>query len=449
MDRRWLDEAARRLDATRDLYPYTKDAQARGPQIATLQSPNPAAATVSRQPQTTGGTGGPFIRLSRKAKIQGFASSGNAFGSAPITQSLKPVGGYLRGLILFVQATGGTSTTTVTISMAQDAPWNAISNIRFNDPSGQPILTLDGFGLYLLNCYSGMNPGELSFQSPVNAPSFATVTTTSSTGAGNFSFKLWLPLELDSAGYCCLPGLNASAQPTLVITPNTSGSVYTAATNVTMPTLTFTVTQSFWTLPVAAPNITPPGLGSSSQWNQTQGQQTFGSGAFARSAVPATGAWWHTAIFVLRDSSASSVRVNNWPTTDLTFYVDGVPLELERYDERIDFIFQNFGIPLNAQSGSFPSFTQAAANATATNNWQTIPQPQTVGVNVYTFRDSVRHAVGQDDTHDLLLPTTPATLAEIAGTAGTGGTAPYQLTNYVGQLYPDNPTNIPYTHLAV
>jgi hypothetical protein len=333
--------------------------------------------------------------------------------------------------------------------MAQDAPWNVLQQVRFNDPSGQPILTLDGYGLYLLNVYSGQAPGELSFQSPALAPSFATVTTTSSTGAGNFSFKLWIPLELDSAAYCALPGLNASAQPTLVLTPNTSGNVYTAATNVTMPTLTFTVTQVFWTIPVAAPNVTPPGLGSSSQWTQTQGQQTFGSGAFARTAIPATGAWWHTAIFVWRDSSATSQRVNNWPVSDLTFYVDGVPLWIERYDERIDFIYQLFGVPLNAQSGSYPTYTQGAANATATNNWQTAPIPWTLGVSVYSWRDSVRWAIGKDDTHDVFLPTTPATLIEVAGTAGTGGTAPYQVTAYVGQLYPDNPANIPYTHLAV
>jgi hypothetical protein len=233
-----------------------------------------------------------------------------------------------------------------------------------------------------------------------------------------------------------------------VITPNTTGAVYAALTNLTVnPSLTFTVTQSFWTLPVAAPNLTPPGLGSSSQWTQTQGQQTAGASAFARIAVPATGAWWHTAIFVLRGSDASSTRQGNWPTADLTFYVDGVPLELERYDERVDFIFQNFGVPLNVQTGSFPTYTQAAANATAAFSGTTVPS--TVGVNVYTFRDSVRHAIGQDDTHDVLLPTTPATLVEIAGTFGSGGTAPFQLTAYVGQLYPDNPTNIPYTHLSV
>jgi hypothetical protein len=408
-----------------------------GPQIATLQTPNPAAATVSRGPQTTANTGGPFIRLARKAKIQGFSSAGNVFGGAPVTQSLKPVGGYLRGLIIFVQATGGNLSAA---TAAVDSPWSAIQNVRFNDPSGQPILTLDGFGLYLLNLYSGMAPGELSFQSPSTAPSFSAISATT----GAFQFKLWLPLEFDSAAYGCLPGLNASAQPTLVITPGSLASVLSATTGTTPPTLTFTITQSFWTLPVAAPNVTPPGLGSSSQWTQTQGQQTIGSGAFVRSAIPATGAWWHTAIFVLRDSSATSVRVNNWPTADLTFYVDGVPLELERYDERIDWTYQYFGVPLNAQGGAFPTFTQAAANAAGTASL-----PQTVGVNLYSFRDSVRRAVGQDDTHDVLLPTTPATLIEIAGTFGTGGTAPYQITAYVGQLYPDNPTNIPYTHLAM
>jgi hypothetical protein len=199
----------------------------------------------------------------------------------------------------------------------------------------------------------------------------------------------------------------------VVINFNASTVVYSTAPT-TMPTLTVTVNQRFWTIPIANTGATPPGLGSSFQWSQTQGQQNVPTGAFVRSTIPAVGQWWGTAIFVLRDST--NVRVAAFPSTDLAFNLDNFPLEFEQLSERQDLIYQMCGIALPT------------------------------GTIAYSFRDSVRRAIGQDDTHDILLPTTPASLVEISGTWGTIASSPAQLTAYIGQLYPSG--GIPYTHLA-
>lgn len=382
--------------------------------VASMQNPNPSIATVGRQPQTTaqqGAPSAPFVRLARKAQIQGFSVAGIVMSSPqPITQNLKPVGGYLSYLVMTVQASGGTSTAACTAGA--DAPFNVVQSFQFKDPSGQPFIQMDGYGLYLMNVYSGQ-VAEDGNQNPSALPSWSALQTASGSGCGNFTFRLIIPLEFDSAAYCCLPGLNASAQPQVVINFNTNAVVYGTSPS-TLPTLTVTVNQRFWTIPIANTGATPPGLGSSHQWTQTQGQQQVPTGAAVRVSIPAVGQWWSTAIFVLRDSN--NARVAAFPANDLAFNLDNFPLPFELLSERADLIYQMFGVQL-------PS-----------------------GVLVYSFRDSVRRVVGQDDTHDLLLPTTPASMVEISGTWGTITNSPAQLTAYVGQLYPAG--GIPYTHLA-
>lgn len=394
------------------------------PTVASLQAPNPAVSTVSRQPQTTASAQGPFVRIARKAKIQGFTVPGVAFGSGPITQTLKPVGGYLRRLVLTVQATGATSTAAVVA--AADAPWSCLQSILVKDPSGAPIYQSDGFGLMLQNVASGQ-VAELGKQDPTTVPSYSAIQLASGAGAGNFKIRYYIPFELDSAAYGCLPGLNASAQLTVVITPNASGAVYATAPG-TLPTLTITVNQEFWTLPVAAPDVTPPGLGSSSQVVQVQGQQGIPTGGFVRTAIPSTGGWWHTAVFVLRDNTGA--RIEAFPAADMAIMVDGVQLEIDPTDERQDELFHMLGVAFG---------NTVAYSATPVSLG---------GVRAYTWRDSVRKAIGMDDTHDVTLPTTPATLMELAGTWGTIANSPATVTAYVAQLYPDNPAGIPYTHLA-
>jgi len=378
--------------------------------VSTLQSANPSMGTVTRRPQTTAtpsqqSAGVPFARLSRKGQILGPSSAGNAFGSL-FTPIMKPVGGYLRGLDFRVTAvSGGASAATA----SADAPYNTIQNLYFRDPFGQPIIQADGYSLFLINLYGGQ-VGALGFgNNPASLPSFTSVSATT----GAFAMRLYVPLELDSSGYCSLPDMNAASQPQLQVQLNPSATVYTSITG-TAPTLTMAVDEPFWMAPVDNPAAAPADVGSSAQWSVSTAAQGVGSAQFQRIQLPRVGTYIHTLILVLRDSTGA--RVDAWPTSDLALWFDGVPIVFETSAERFDYMFTQFGVT------------------------------RPTGVLVYTFRDSIQSFVSNGDTYDLLAPTTPATLLEVSGTFGTISNAPAKIQAVTGELFPQG--GIPYTHLA-
>ncbi len=378
--------------------------------VATLQTANPSMGTVSRMPQTTGQPAAPgstpFTRVSRQGQILGTAQTGQAYGSL-WTPTLKPVGGYLRHLILTVTSVTGGALTGATVS--PDAPFNSIQNLFLRDPFGQPVIQASGYALNLINLYGGQH-GMLGFGNNISTlPSY--VTPAAATGA--FNFSLHLPLEMDSSGYCSLPSMNAASQPQLQIQWNPASTVFGAFTG-TAPTITSAVNEPFWMAPVDQPQIAPPDVGSSAQWSEARAAASIAASLFQRIQLPRVGTFIHTLITVLRDSTGA--RIEAYPVSDLTLWVDGVPILFETLAERTDKLYAQFGV-------SRPT-----------------------GVMVYTFRDSVQTAVSTADTYDLLLPTTPATLLEISGTWGTIANAPAILTAITGELYPVG--GIPYTHLA-
>ena len=379
--------------------------------VATLQTANPSMGTVSRMPQTTGqpaaNTGIPFSRVSRQGQILGPSQAGMTFGSL-WTPNLRPVGGYLRQVLLTITASGGAAGGTNAVGSA-DAPWNSVQNLFLRDPFGQPILQADGYSLYLINRFGGQY-GMLGFgNDAAQLPSFQSVQA-----SGNFSFMLRLPLELDSSGYCSLPSMNAASQPQLQLQFNPSGTVYTTPPAGTVPTLSAQADETYWMAPVDHPEIAPPDVGSSAQWSTARASASIGSASFQRIQLQRVGTMMHTLILVLRDSTGA--RIDAFPTADLSLWIDGVPILFETLQERTDKMFAQFG-------GVRPT-----------------------GVIVYTFRDSVQNAVSTADTYDLILPTTPATLLELAGTWGTIANAPAILTAVTGELYPVG--GIPYTHLG-
>lgn len=395
--------------------------------VQTLQVANPSQSTVSRMPQTTAqptspAGAAPFSRLSRQGQILGPSQAGNAYGSL-WTPTLKPVGGYLRFLSMTASMVGQTSTGASVLT--QDGPYDLIQNLFLRDPYGQPILQADGFSLNLIDFYGGQR-GMLGFGNDVgNKPSFVTPVLTS--GAQPFTFCIQLPLEMDSSGYCSLASMNAASQPQIQIQLNPVGSVYTTAPT-TPGTATLTLNENFWMAPVDNPQIAPPDVGSSAQWSVTRAQTLIASNAFQRIVLPRVGTFIHSLICMLRDSGTAPAnqRVEAYPSTDLSLWVDGVPITFEYLAERRDIMFQEFG------SYSFNPVTAAAGKAPA-------------GVVVWSFRESVQTAVSTADTYDLLLPTTPATLLEVAGTWGTF-TGQGQLYTCTGELFPVS--GIPYTHLA-
>jgi hypothetical protein len=372
--------------------------------------------TVSRIPQTTAqpttGAGVPFTRQSRDAQILGPSQSGQAMG-ALWTPILKPVGGYMSSVLIYLTASGSTLTGGV-LPGTNDAPWNGIQNLYFRDPFGQPIIQASGYSLYLIGLYSGQM-GMLGFgNQPTSLPSYNAITPAS----GNFGpVRFVLPLQLDSSAYCSLPSMNAASQPQLQVQFATLASIYqngTTPTTGTAPTLLSSADEPFWMAPVDNPQIAPPDIGSSCQWSEVRAAAGVSSGVFQRIQLPRVGTFIHTLILTLRDST--NTRIDAWPTGDLTLWLDGVPIMFESFNERIDRMYQQFGVT------------------------------RPTGVIAYTFRDSVQTAVSTADTYDRVLPTTPATLLEISGTFGTITNAPATITQVTGELFPVG--GIPYTHLA-
>jgi len=375
--------------------------------ISTLQTAQPSLGTVSRQPQTTAepaGSNVPFARMSRQMQILGPVSAGVTFGSL-FTPPIKPCGGYVRFYPLYITATGGTGTVAVA---SQDAPYNTIQNIFLRDPFGQPMIQADGYSLYLIDLYGGQS-GMLGFgNNAATLPSFTAVANT-----GNFEFRIHLPLELDSSGYCSLPAMNAASQPSIWVQTNPSSVVYSTLPT-TVPTLQLQLDEEFWSAPVDQPQFAPPDVGSSAQWSVTKAPTGIAANQFQRIVLPRVGTFTHTLILVLRDSTGA--RVDLFPSTDLSLWVDGVPHLYETLQERSDKMYAQFGVT------------------------------RPTGVIVYTFRNSVQSAVSTADTYDLLLPTSPATLLELVGTWGNITNVPAQLYQITGELFPLG--GVPYTHLA-
>ena len=357
----------------------------------TLQRAQPEISTVERQPQTTQAPAvGPFTRHSRKASLNAFERTGLSF-SASLREQLKPVGGYLRALNISVIGTGGTGGT-----FQADAPYNVIQSLLLRDPFGEPIVQADGFALRLVDMYGGQG-GFWNASDPANLPSAALTSP-------NTTVRYRVPVEVTSSdGYTSIPLLNAAAVPSLDITLNTSAAIFSVAPTGTL-VYAIRVEEEYWVAPVDNPSLAPPDVGSSAQWSIAPGNPLIGSAANVAVELPRKGAWIHTLILVLRDSTGA--RIDQFPNP-MELWIDGTPYFMEPQARRTDEMFETFGVT------------------------------RPTGVMVYSFRDSVMPAAFPD-TADEWLHTTPGTLLEIRGQWGTITNAPARLDVITGECYPNS-----------
>lgn len=381
-------------------------------------APNPAAQDVGRIPQTTVGMppGGPVIRYVTRAEQLAYTVTGQAFG-ANITQPLVAVAGFLTALIIKIAAVGGNSTAAVVA--AADAPWSLIGTLTLRDASGQPIFpAIDGFGLYLINLYSGMC-GNGGAQDPRTLPSWTAMQTASGVGAGNFQFKLWLPLEANSSGYCALPSDNSAELPKLWINLAASNAVYATPPG-TLPTINVTVMMEFLAVPNNYPDLAPFDAGASAQWMLTVSGNNPPNNASQRVMDQGVGQFVHSKIYVLRDGN--NVRQDSYPQTDLTWWIDNYPYLFELFDDRADKLAKGFFV--------------------GSSVWQ----PRPAGVIAYTRRQAIMGGLGEvtmADDLEALLVTTGSTKVEVGGTWGPLAVAPASLTAYTGMIFP-GPSGWPY-----
>jgi hypothetical protein len=180
-----------------------------------------------------------------------------------------PAYGYLRGLIVQVNATGGVG-GGATVAKFEDAPWSAIAEVVLYDVNGAPIVgPLSGHDLYLLNKWSQVNSDLVA------GPVFSDVVVGAG-ASGNFAFLARIPVEIsnrDAAG--ALPNQASNSTYKCRITMANSAGIYTTAPATTLPTCRWRVALEAWSQPnptdlMGRPQqAEPPDVGTTMFWTKT------------------------------------------------------------------------------------------------------------------------------------------------------------------------------------
>lgn len=213
-----------------------------------------------------------------------------------------PAYGFMRGIYLQVDATGGAG-GAATVTALEDAPWSAIQEVSVLDVNGAPIVgPLSGYDLFLIHKYGGYNYSS----DPRQSPQYSAVATGAG-ASGNFAFMLRIPIEVngrDALG--SLANQNASSTYKLRITLAPSSSIYGTAPATTLPTVRIRASLDAWSQPTTtdlrgnSQATLPPAHGTTSYWSKTT--MTLGSGN-STVRLPRVGNYLRNLIFVFRATS--------------------------------------------------------------------------------------------------------------------------------------------------
>jgi hypothetical protein len=226
-------------------------------------------------------------------------------GSVSLPQQDVAASGYVRGIDLLVEATGGVG-GAATVAAAEDAPFSALAEIVLRDVNAAPIVgPLSGYDLYLINKWGGYDANQTD---PKQRPSYSAVATGAG-ASGNFSFSLRIPVEINRRdGLGSLANMNAASTYKLAMTLAPSAQIYTTAPATTLPTVRLRATLEAWTQPTPAdlrgnPQAqTPPAHGTTAYWSKTTLAIASGS---QQPRLPRVGNYLRNVIFVMRDGAGS------------------------------------------------------------------------------------------------------------------------------------------------
>lgn len=308
-----------------------------------------------------------------------------------------PAYGYLRGLLVQVDATGGTGTAAVAF---EDGPWSAIAEITLYDVNGAPILgPLGGHDLYLINKWGSL------LSDPVNSPQYTTPTT-----AGNFSFMLRVPVEISNRdGVGSLPNQASNSTYKCRITMNNTAGIFSTAPT-GLPTIRFRVSLEAWSQPNSTDIMgrmqqqEPPDVGTTQFWTRTTKNIAAGNQTVR---IDRVGNLIRNMILVFRN--ATPVRNTTNLPDPIQLLWDGRIVTNEMLGLRRHYMWERFGY--------------AAANIDT-------------GVLVFDqLHDLTTKAGGE--LRDLWIPTTQGSRLDIVGSFGVAGVLTI-LTNDVqpvGSIY--------------
>jgi hypothetical protein len=307
-----------------------------------------------------------------------------------------PAYGYMRGIWLYVTASGGAGTATV--AMKEDAPFNVISELALIDVNGANLTgPINGYDAYLVNKWFGFNLGDPKLSSLYSAPVIG------ANGSGNFGFLLYVPVEISQRdGLGSLPNANAASTYKLRITVAPSTDIYATAPNTTLPTIRVRAWLDAWTQPNATDlrgnsNATqPPAMGTTQYISKTTLNLSSG---FQTPRMSRVGSYIRGLMFIYRDSTGSRANGATAFPQDVSMYWDSKNLFTRNRDLWTAFMVRRTG------------YTAAAESAGGRDN----------GVFVEDFMHEFDGRIG-NELRDGWLGTVQSTRLELSGNFSSSGT---------------------------
>lgn len=377
------------------------------------------AASGNAQLASSGGQApmmlAPFNRASRRHREGPFFDSGTILMS-DVPRVLGPIDvpsyGFLRHVVLLVEATGGTAGGTNAVKK-EDAPWTVLDSVQLTDVNGAPIMSLmTGYDVFLANLFGGY----VARSDPRADPSFGDVGV-----GGNFSFLLRIPVEIsarDALG--ALPNQNAASTYKLNMVLRERAAVFATNPGGVQPSVRIRAFLEAWTQPdpfdlLNQPQaVVPPAVGTTQFWTK-QGGNVVSNGA-NRTRFSRVGNMWRNLIMVFRDNTGSRAGFEASMPDPIQIEWDGrILLNDAKRVLRSIMAEQCAAIGLPATSTDSPAL---AAGEVAIPN----------GVLLYTFADDFDGRTGME-MRDLWLPTTQASRIEWVGVAGAAGTVDFLLND--------------------
>ncbi len=366
-----------------------------------------ATTTVGGTAQGTGRRGGqqqvmptvPFIRASAEHREPAGIDVSRVMTAADQDLGVFdiPAYGYVRSIVLLVQATGGAGTS---VTAAEDGPWNALKSIALTEPNGAVINQFNsGYDLMVGgNKFGG-------YRSPEGADPRASKVFSAVAGAtGNFTYIVRIPVEInlrDALG--SLPNQNAAATFKLRLTLAGSTQVY-GTVPTTLPTVRVRAFLEAWDQPETATagqtnQITPPAMNTTQFWSSQTYNVNAGQNTIRLTRV---GNYIRNMVFILRRGGTSRVNGEADWADPLTLYLDTRPLDIIENNNFIHQMYERTG------------FGGAGAAQDAAKGLEN-------GVRVYDFMHEFDGVLGREN-RDLWLPTLGSTRLELQGSFANAGT---------------------------
>ena len=236
----------------------------------------------------------------------------------PISPVDIPAYGFMRGIYVEVTTSGAAGASV----FKGDGPFNVLQDIQLSDVNGAPIFGPgDGYDAFLVTKYGGLR----KLQDPRLHPDFL-----ASTANGNFSFLLYIPVEVnarDALG--ALGNQNAASAYKLRMSIAPGTTVYTTPP-APLPLVRVRAWLDAWTQPPGqslqgqAQATEPPAHGTTSFWSKQTFNVAAGQNQLRLSRV---GNYIRNLVVVYRDVAGVRNKANfpaplfiNWDTRVLREY---------------------------------------------------------------------------------------------------------------------------------